>query len=306
MAWKWPETCRVGFVVPSLLGSAVEAEPSPGRLRWLAELADTVDELADLWGLHVGEPFQPGGQTAWVAPVRDQLGRELVLKVGWMHAEAEHEAEGLRAWAGRGTVLVYNSCRRELSNAMLLERCNPGTPLSAVMPEADQDIVVARLLSRLWEAPTAVAGFRPLWEMCQAWVSEFRQRLAAMPAGAQLIDPGLAQAGIELFVALAANAEQEVLLCTDLHAGNVLAAQREPWLVIDPKPFLGDPCYDVLQHLLNCEQRLADDPAGLAQRMADLLDLDGNRVSQWLFARCVIDGLDDPLLQAVAAALSPS
>jgi streptomycin 6-kinase len=32
----------------------------------------------------------------------------------------------------------------------------------------------------------------------------------------------------------------DVLLATDLHAGNVLRAQRQPWLVIDPKPFVGD------------------------------------------------------------------
>ncbi len=61
-----------------------------------------------------------------------------------------------------------------------------------------------------------------------------------------------------------------MLLCTDLHAGNVLAAQRAPWLIIDPKPYIGDPAYDVLQHMLNCEDRLAADPAGLANRMADL------------------------------------
>lgn len=34
------------------------------------------------------------------------------------------------------------------------------------------------------------------------------------------------------------------LLCTDLHAGNVLAAGRESWLATDPKPYLGDPTYD--------------------------------------------------------------
>jgi streptomycin 6-kinase len=129
--------------------------------------------------------------------------------------------------------------------------------------------------------------------------------MAAGAAGA-VIDPGLARVGAELFVALAAPTAGDVLLCTDLHAGNVLAAQREPWLVIDPKPYLGDPCYDVLQHLLNCEERLAAHPAGLAQRMADLLDLDGYRVRQWLFARCVIEGVNDPMLQTVAAALAPS
>jgi streptomycin 6-kinase len=268
-------------------------------------LADTVTTLADRWDLSLGTPFEPGGQTAWVAPARDPSGRDLVLKVGWAHDEAEQEADGLRAWRGHGTVLIYDGCRLGQTNALLLERCHPGSPLS-IVPEVEQDKVVAGLLARLWPAPTAGLTFRPLQDMCRAWVREFHQRVAAAPAGATVIDPGLARAGTELFVALAAPTERDVLLCTDLHAGNVLAAQREPWLVIDPKPYLGDPCYDVLQHLLNCEERLAAGPVGLAQRMADLLDLDGHRVGEWLFARCVIEGVNDPMLQTVAAALAPA
>ena len=30
------------------------------------------------------------------------------------------------------------------------------------------------------------------------------------------------------------------LVNQDLHAGNVLSAEREPWLVIDPKPLVGE------------------------------------------------------------------
>ncbi|MGH3871368.1 MAG: DUF222 domain-containing protein [Pseudonocardiaceae bacterium] len=86
-----------------------------------------------------------------------------------------------------------------------------------------------------------------------------------------------------------------------LHAGNVLAVQREPWLVIDPKPYVGDPAYDPLQHLLNCA-RLAADLAGLARRMADLLGLDSHRMISWLFARCVQESLDYPALRDVALA----
>ena len=49
-------------------------------------------------------------------------------------------------------------------------------------------------------------------------------------------------------------------LCTDLHAGNVLRADRQPWLMIDPKPHVGDPTYDALQHMLNCPARLHAEP----------------------------------------------
>jgi streptomycin 6-kinase len=85
----------------------------------------------------------------------------------------------------------------------------------------------------------------------------------------------------------------EVLLFTDLHAGNVLSGERHPWLLIDPKPYVGDPHYDVLQHLLNCNGSLRADPIGLLTEVADLAGLDAGRVRQWLFARCVQESLDD-------------
>ena len=119
------------------------------------------------------------------------------------------------------------------------------------------------------------------------------------------LDHGLARDGIAALRALPASAQSTVLLCTDLHAGNVLAADREPWLMIDPKPFVGDPAFDAVQHMLNCDERLASDPAGLADRMADLLDLDRDRVRLWLFARCAQESLHDPMMRAPARQLAP-
>jgi streptomycin 6-kinase len=97
-----------------------------------------------------------------------------------------------------------------------------------------------------------------------------------------------------------------VLLCTDLHGDNILAARRAPWLVIDPKPYVGDPAYDLLQHMLNCEDRLAVDPAALATRMAGLAGMDAGRVRQWLFARSVQESIGSPLMRQVARQLAPA
>ena len=95
-----------------------------------------------------------------------------------------------------------------------------------------------------------------------------------------------------------------MVLATDLHAGNVLRAQREPWLVIDPKPFVGDPAYDATQHLLNCRDRLGDDPQGTIGRFSDLLDIDRDRVRQWTFARLATQtDVDKKELQALARLL---
>ena len=95
------------------------------------------------------------------------------------------------------------------------------------------------------------------------------------------------------------------MVAHDLHAGNVLSATREPWLAIDPKPHVGDPAYDPLQHMLNCEDRLHADPRGLACRMAGLLDLDPDRVRLWLFARCVQESAGCSKLAGVARAIAP-
>jgi streptomycin 6-kinase len=249
-----------------------------------------VDSLAQRWSLTVGEPFEPGGQCSWVAPA----GPGLVLKIGWPHYEAEHEADGLRFWAGDGTVRLHDVAAFGPTKALLLERCTPGTLLARAMPPPERDLVIAGLLRRLWRP--AGEPFRPLHEMCDAWADEF--------AGQPALDPGIVRAGLALLRSLPRDPVYGVLLCTDLHAENVLAAQRESWLVIDPKPYLGDPCYDVLQHLLNCD-RLRADPLALVRRMAGLLDLDADRVRLWLFARCVQQSASWPDLVEVAASLAP-
>jgi streptomycin 6-kinase len=72
-----------------------------------------------------------------------------------------------------------------------------------------------------------------------------------------------------------------------------------------PQAFIGDPAFDPVQHMLNCDERLADDPARLARRMAGLLDLDVERVRLWLFARCAQESLHDVTMRELARRLAP-
>lgn len=296
-----------GFDLPrNLACSADEDETDPARRQWIAGLPSVVADLARRWSLQLGRPFQPGGSAAWVAPARTAAGERVVLKVGWQHEEARHEADGLRAWAGRGAVRLHESLVTGTTAALLIEACEPGIPLSQALPGGEQDAVLAGLLRRLWIEPPAGLPFRPLEVMCDRWAGEFDDDYAAAAArGQDLLDPGLARAGMELFRQLPRTAGRSVLLCTDLHHGNVLSAAREPWLVIDPKPYVGDPAYDPLQHMLNFPGRLAADPAGFARRMAGLLGLDAERLRQWLFARCVQESVLAPHLRTVAIQLAP-
>lgn len=253
---------------------------------WKAALPDVVRDLARRWGLHVGRPFQPGGSTSWVAPATDLAGRRLVLKVKWPHPDVVDEGRALRVWDGDGAVRRLDEHVTDHSIALLLERCEPGTTLKDVADEPEQDVVVAGLLRRLRRHQATDEPFRPLEVMCNEWADEFEELHAAQPG---YIDPGLAREGTLLYRSLPASAPTSVMLCADLHAENILSAQREPWLMTDPMPHIGDPTFDVLQHILNCAGRLQQDPIGLIQRMAGLLDLDTERLRLWLFARCVIE-----------------
>jgi streptomycin 6-kinase len=283
--------------MPDNLAAAFE----PVRQAWLERLGETVEMLRRRWSLRVGEPFQPGGQTSWVAPAEDAAGTHLVLKVVWRHYEAEHEAEGLAIWAGNGAVLLRDATVvDDQTAALLLERCLPGTPLST-LAEDEQDLVIASLLVRLWQEPPPGHRLRPLSEMCAQWADEF-ERIA----GQSPLDPALIGKAMALFRRLPDAAKNEVMLCTDLHAENVLAAEREPWVVIDPKPYVGDPTYDILQHLINCRDRLLADPDGLLGRLTGLTGLDTERARLWLFARCVQESPGQPWLAEVARKLEPA
>lgn len=293
------------FPVPRYLAETAAREPA---LRaWLSSLPQLVADLADQWSVSVGEPFEPGGQCSWTAPATGALGAALVLKLEFRFGSGEErdEAAALQAWDGNGAVRLHAASTSESFYGLLLERCLPGTPLGRVLPEPEQDVVVAGLLLTLWAQPYQPDAFRPLALMCAAWADEFEAAYAGAPPEDR-IDPGLARAGIALFRELPGTAADQVLLCTDLHADNILAAGREPWLMIDPKPYTGDPAYDVLQHMLNCEDRLAADPAALADRMAQLAGLNPGLVRLWLFARSVQESVGSSLMQRVARQLAPA
>src|SRR6266700_2873605 len=124
---------------------------------WIADLPAIVADLAGRWSLQVGEPFQPGGQCSWTAPVTDRAGAALVLKIGYRFpgGEERDEAAGLRLWDGNGAVRLHAALESQSAYALLVERCIPGTPLGQVLPEPEQDQVVTGLLRQLWALPPA-------------------------------------------------------------------------------------------------------------------------------------------------------
>src|SRR5439155_1272546 len=94
--------------------------------------------------------------------------------------------------------------------------------------------VFVDLLPRLWKP--AGAPFRPLAEEAAWWIEGVPER---WEEGGRPFERELVDAALDALRELSVTQGEQVLLHQDFHALNVLAAEREPWLTVDPKPLAG-------------------------------------------------------------------
>lgn len=249
----------------------------PAGAGWLESLPRLVEACAKRWSLRVGEAY-PDSYVALVLPAEMADGTDAVLKIQFPDHESEHEAEALRKWNGAGAIRLfdYDPQRR----ALLLERCSPGTHLGEREPEEALGVLID-LLPRLWKPATE--PFRPLAKEAQRWAHQLPNR---WDAAGQPFERDLVDTAIDLLDDLAASQGEQVLLHQDLHADNVLRAQREPWLVIDPKPLVGEREFSAAPIVRSYE--LGHSPTLVSHRLDRVtsdLGLDRTRARDWTIAQ---------------------
>jgi streptomycin 6-kinase len=261
----------------------------PGGADWLASLPSIVEDCAERWSLRVGPPLE-GGNVSLVLSVELADEMPAVLKVNFPEPESEHEPDALRLWDGHGAVrlLAYD----EPSRALLLERCQPGIPLWAVEDDEKATVIAAEVLRRLWRQPPADHPFRALAEESERWARELPAQWEALgePFERRLVDEAVAAC-----TELGRDEGNRVVLHQDFHGGNVLRAEREPWLVIDPKPLVGEREFDA-GSLARDRRWLLAQPGAEARirRRLDLLAselaLDRERMRRWGVAHALAWG----------------
>jgi streptomycin 6-kinase len=259
----------------------------PGGSEWLAGLPALAATVLDAWQLRAGPRFR-GGYAALTMPVTRPDGSTAVVKIQFPHRECEHEADALRAWAGNGAVRLLDHDRAHA--ALLVERCEPGTRLGDALPaDAALDVLVG-LVPRLW-VPAAGGPFTPVAEEAARWSVGLAARYEQM---ATPYDRGWRDLALELLESLPRTAGPSVLVHQDLHGHNVLAAEREPWLVIDPKPLAAERELSVAPIVRSSE--LGHSRAAVCRRLDRLtaeLGLDRDRARSWTIAQ-TLAWLDDP------------
>ena len=203
----------------------------PGGRAWVRDLERLVRDAAQHFDITVEFPFSKS-HVSYTAPAKRADGSDAVLKVQFPHREGIHEVTALHIWDGVGAVRVLD--HDESRHAFLLERCKPGTPLSELHCTAAID-VYCELLPRLWKATSA--PITTLTDEAQGWYDGYNAEWERedRPVPRRWVDIAL-----EACRDLGPSQGEMVLLHQDMHADNVLRAEREPWLAIDPKALLGE------------------------------------------------------------------
>jgi streptomycin 6-kinase len=250
---------------------------------WVDRLPALARDLLDEWDLTVDGALM-NGFCSLVVPVLTPDGQRAVLK---LHTDADADESdfehlALQRWHGNGAVLLLRADPRR--QAMLLERLHPRD--LATIGDLEACDVVAGLYGRIHVA--ALPQLRTITSYVERWTAD----LEALPHDVPIPRRMREQCAALTRDLVTDPASVGRIIHGDLHHHNVLAADREPWLVIDPKPMSGDPHYEPAPMLWNRWDVIAagDVRTNLRRRFHTIIDaagLDEDRARDWVVVRMV-------------------
>jgi streptomycin 6-kinase len=273
--------------LPSRLVRNVAGAFGDAGIQWVERLPELVAECAGRWSLAVQPPL-PNLSYTYIAPVRRRDGTAAILKLGVPNPELACEVEALRAYDGRGSVRLLEADAR--AGALLLERLVPGVPLVQVSDDEEATHVAARVMGHLWRPVPPTHRFPSV----ARWAAGLDRLRARFQGGSGPFPPALVDRAEKLFADLLASSGEPVLLHGDLHHENILRAQRQSWLAIDPKGVVGEPAYEVGALLRNVAPRLLEgqQPERVVARRVEILSeelgFDRTRLLGWGLAQAVL------------------
>jgi len=253
---------------------------------WLNNLPNLISDCERRWSLTVLLPFELSYN--YVAPAIRADGIDVVLKAGVPNPELLTEIAALRHYDGHGIVRLLDADPEQ--GVMLVERLRPGIPLVTLADDKQATSIAAQVMKQLWR-PVPPDHLFPTVHKWAAGMKRLREHFGG---GTGPLPVRLVETAESLFAELLASMDTPVLLHGDLHHWNILSAEREPWLALDPKGVVGEPAYEVGALLRNPLPQLLNWPQPgriLARRVDQLseeLGIDRQRLIGWGVAQAVL------------------
>lgn len=256
-------------------------------IEWLKALPRIIAECEQRWNITIGPPFE-GLSYNYAAPVVRADGTQLAIKICCPGPEVTREINALRHYCGLGSVELFGSDTD--MGVLLMEWIQPGAMLSSVQDDAEATSIAASVMRQLSHPVPAEHSF-PYVEDWAMGMDRLRREFdgSTGPFPAYLVDRAE-----RLFAELLPSQAEKIVLHGDLHHFNILSAERQPWLSIDPKGVIGEPAYEVgalirnpIPHIL-VEPNLSAILERRLDQLSDELDLDKQRVFGWSLAQAVL------------------
>src|SRR5215213_10993331 len=176
--------------------------------KWLGRLPATLAFCEERWSVSVGPPF-PELSYNYVAPTDRADGTPTVLKLSLPNSDFRAEAEALRLFGGRGAARLLELDLER--GAMLLERLEPGVPLTSVRDDEEATSIAAGVLKKLWRP---VPRVHPFPTVCD-WARGFDRLRRSFGGGTGPMPAALVEEAEGLFAELLASQDEPAVLHGD-------------------------------------------------------------------------------------------
>ncbi len=267
----------------------IELAGAEGRA-WLDRLPAILAACEERWELTIGAPVN-NLSFNYVAPAVRADGTELIIKTG-LSGEFPSQPQALQHFDGHGMVqmLAYD----EHNSVMLLENLKPGTSLRSVKDDEFAISAAVEVMSKIWR-PLPQMHY-PFPTVCD-WGKGFARLRHRYDGGTGPFPSAKFDRAEKLYAELSDSMAEPVLLHGDLHQDNILSAERDLWLAVDPKGVIGEPAFETGALLRNFWPDILSvaDPIRLTARRIDQLaaelGFERERIAGWSFSQAVLSAL---------------
>ncbi len=270
---------------PRFVQNTVDLCGEAGKM-WLNDLPRIVEELSEKWSFKPEKPFRNLSYN-FVAPCICENGENAVLKIALPlnNPEIFNEAAFLELADGNGTVKLLNL--DETNRAILLEKATPGANLKEVCrTDVGKAVeITIKAMRKILKKPPQDHSFWLLDEWFDNFFyksenTEFPERFIWKARG--------------IYEELSVLSKEKFLIHGDLHHENILSAEREPFLVIDPKGIVGEIGFEISTFLNNHAFWLSDD-LNLREKIieavfqfSEAFEIEPINLYKWAFAQMVL------------------
>lgn len=267
----------------------IAAQGTKGQ-QLLDRIPEIIRKYEERWSIKVLVPFKLSYN--YVASATSADGSYIVFKIG-LHGHDEFAAEhdSLKVFNGEGIIRLLNSDTGD--DVMLLEKAEPGVPLSEIKDDEKATRVIVLIIKQLPKSAPPEIKFATL----QDWFKGFERLKKKFNGTAGPLPEKMVREGQELYQYLIDTSTEQFLLHGDLHHDNILSATRQEWLAIDPDAVVGERAHETAAMLRNPQPYLSNATnlkAILSRRiaiMSEELGIERERIRQWGIAQNVLSAI---------------